>query len=215
MHATRSAIAGASMLLGACSAFAGAQEIHLAGSVARTSHSQLETPAGGRVTAQWSLPLPFGLALRAGAGRSGVTRKYVGSPCSGLVEPGTCQPAPLRELVRVTDLSLGAAATLWDAGGVRLQLTGATHWVTASTRRRTSDDAAVLSGSRDFRAPSVGGEVTVSPPLLRGAGLVLGVERAWWTPYDIEYVADGYVPFTDKVRATAVTLGVSWRVGGR
>lgn len=215
MHAPRSAIAGVSMLLGVCSASAGAQEIQLSGSVARTSHSQLETPAGGRVTVQWPLPLPFGLALRAGAGRGGATREYVGSPCSGLVEPGGCQPVPLRERVRVTDLSLGAAATLWDAGGVRLQLTGATHWVTATTRTRTSDDAAVFSGARDFRAPSVGGEVTVSPPVLRGAGLVLGIERAWWTPHDIDYIVDGYVPFTDKVRATAVTLGVSWGGGRR
>ena len=216
----RTAAAAALVLFAASavvSAAAGAQELRLSGSAMRTSHDQLETPAGWELSVQWPLrlPLPFRLAVRGGASRIGEGREYVGSSCSGLAEPGTCQPVPLRERVRATDLSLGAAATLWNGGGVRLQLTGARHWVAATTRTRTSAGATAFGGKRDFRGRSLGGDVTLSPRMLRGAGLVLGVQRAWWTPHDIDYIADGYVPFTDRMRTTAVTLGASWRVMGR
>jgi hypothetical protein len=179
--------------------------------VAGADHALLGDPLVG-AAAEVRIPLAGGRAsARLGAEHVSGDSRRTGSPCAGLVQPGTCEPEPLRDEARLTTVSGGLGLRLLGWRSLFVEATGDLRLghVEADTRGLTSGGR--LTASKTMWGGELGLEGAWSPSRRLPLALEVGVSTGGLTPLASEMVADGYTPFESSFGVRRLRVGLAWR----
>ena len=170
----------------------------------------LTTLYGG--AARVSVPLGSdGASIRLGAERVSGNARRTGSTCSGLVEPGTCGPEPLRDDVRLSTASIGFGYGALAGARFALDLAADLRFgqVHVETRGQTSGGA--ISISKGLRGVELGVNGSWIPVARFPIALAVGAAVGELGPVVSEQIVDGYTPFEGEFTLRHLRVGVSWR----
>jgi hypothetical protein len=153
--------------------------------------------------------------LRLGVEHLSGEARRTGSPCSGLIEPGTCQPEPLRDDARLTSLTGGLGVPLLVRSRLVVEVTGDLRlgWARADTKGLESDRR--LSANKTVWGGEAGIDAAWSPSARLPLALQIGAAIGGLKGVIPEDVVDGYTPFNEAFSVTRLRVGLAWRRSAR
>jgi hypothetical protein len=192
-----------------------AQEVGLRVAAVRawSPHRLLADPVGGVVTVsrRWGDKL----ALRFGYEWIESERGRIGTPCVGLVEPGTCPPEPMRMRGRSQVFTFGAAARLVRWSRARLDFAQNVRLGDLSAHEQGLESGRIRSAGEGVLGLDLGLEASVAPRAAWPLALHAAARYGNLVPQSPAQVIDGYSPFTDGFGLTRIELGMELRWGWR
>jgi hypothetical protein len=179
--------------------------------VMETDHELLTSRLTG-AAAHVSFPIHSGpVSIRVGAERLGGTSHRIGAPCAGLVQPGTCQPEPMRDdgLVVAGTAGLGIQVIAWRR--IVFDLTGDLSFVNVQVDSRGLTSGGTISAGKELWDGDIGVEGTWFPWTRLPVALAVGVAGGRFSPVVSHEEIDGYTPFESGFYAVRVRVGAAWR----
>jgi hypothetical protein len=135
----------------------------------------------------------------------------IGTPCAGLIEPGTCELEPVRDRSQMKTVRSGLTARVIGnrGGGVKLTADWFEARVTVDTHGLTSGED--LIADKLMWGPFLGASAGWVPLSRVPIGLELEAGVGWIMPVVAGHVFDGYAPFDGGIANRYVRLGLAWR----
>jgi hypothetical protein len=185
-----------------------AQSVTISATSAAAQHPLLGESLDGASIALRTREAP--ITYQADVSRMRARSGRIGSPCAGLIRPGTCPPEPLRDDARLFGASGGAAFRVLRAQRVTLAVTAdlTLASIRADTRGLTSGDG--LSASKTLWGAALGARASWRPVRRVPLALELGAAIGTLSPVSEDRVVDGYTPFESPFEVRRVQLGVTW-----
>jgi hypothetical protein len=152
-----------------------------------------------------SFSVRFGLErLQGGTDR-------IGTPCTGLIPPGTCLPEPVHDDAHLTSGSIGVVMPVRRWRRIALGVVGDLRLahVGADTRGKTS--GATATAAKTLWGGDLGLTTDWRPSTNVPLGVELGVAFGGLRPVTVTVEEDGYTPFEKPFSFPRLWLGVSWR----
>ena len=189
---------------------ASAQELRLAGTLARTNHRLLGDPRGLAVGA--AVPWRGALAWRVTANYLAHDQVRTGRACPGLIPPEpACPIESIEDASSVGGVALGLVATVAHRGNVALAVIPGVGVFRARAKSEGRQTGNRLSAASTMIGVAAGIELSVVPQaswpvtLHVGAhsGIMAGTEDA---------PVDGYAPFYGSIRVSRAEIGLALRI---
>ena len=153
--------------------------------------------------------------FRAGVERLAGKSRRVGSPCSGLVLPGTCQPEPMRDNATMTSVSVGLGGRVLEWHRMTLSLTGDVGLLNVHVDSRGLTSGGSISAGKQLWDTDVGIEGGWAPWTRIPLALEAGIAGGHLAPVTNDVLVDGYSPFENSFDIVRVRVGVAWRFPSR
>lgn len=192
-----------------------AQSASISASVIDANHYLLSSRLAG-AAARLSYPFHNGpVSIRIGAERLAANSHRIGAPCAGLVQPGTCQPEPVRDDAHFTAAIAGLGVRVLDSRRLAVNLTGDLSFVVLNVDSHGLTSGGSISAGKGMWDTNVGVEGAWSPwgqlPLAIEAGIAAGHV----VPAATDLQLDGYTPFEQSFDIVRVRVGLSWQFPSR
>ena len=198
-------------LVGIAAPVAGAQQIGVSVTQARSSHRLLPQPQGASLGATWRLRER--LALRAAYHFLGDDRTRVGRVCVGLIppDPDACPEERIDDETSLDGLTVALVARIASRGRASLAVIPSASLLDARTRSRGQQTGNTFGASGPMLGVGAGAELSAVPsprwPVAVNVGAHVGFVGGQAAP-----VVDGYSPFSESIRLVRLDVGVSlWK----
>lgn len=199
-----------------CAAPVAAQEV-----AAHAVRATLRTEGFGR---QFGAAVTYAFPINASAIRWQIgaeftagERRWVGSPCTGLIPPDApfCAPRPLRTANDLLLVRSGVRVPVIHRARVSLSVIGDLGIAGISTSTRDSTNVERRSARMIMYQPEAGVEASWQPSQRAPLSITGGATIAELRPFVREYIADGYSPFSEPIGTRRIWLGVAVGLGPR
>ena len=139
----------------------------------------------------------------------GGSRTGFGSPCAGLIRPGTCPQQPLRTTSRMGVMSIALAGRVYKGRALQVHLAAGPSGGFASTNNRGTVTGETLRGSKGVWGGTGGLDAFWWPGTRSSLGVHLGLAVTGLRSAGIDCV-DCYIPFGEGFVLTRAQVGVSF-----
>ncbi len=154
------------------------------------------------------------LRWRLGVEFTAGERRWVGSPCTGLIPPDArvCAPRPLRTSSDLLVVRSGLRVPVIHRARVSLSVIGDLGIAGISTVTRDSTNVDRRSARRIMYQPEAGIEGSWQPSQRAPLSITGGATIAELRPFVRDYIVDGYSPFSEPIGSRRIWVGVVVRL---
>jgi len=189
-----------------------AQRVGVDAAVISTDHELLSSSLMG-IASHATFALQTGpLSLRVGAERLAGTSRRIGTPCTGLVQPGTCEPEPMRDKARLIAASAGIGVRAITSRRIAVDVIADLSLTHAYIDSRGLASGETISADQHLWDGDIGVETVWSPWSRLPVAIDASVSADHLKAVTTTPAVDGYAPFENGFELVRLRFGVAWRL---